>query len=165
MRNPKMIVVAIVALVFIVAAHFFEISDTQYSCLECRATLTKQKIGGIHFQHVSQHVSLDSYSTSFLAHDPTHQHHWRWCGSTHSRSLTSESCARGRRHPIWMIPVSVQSEYSLLVPSSELHRSLQAIDSPDRKTADAAAKQVWECVLESQDSLGTDLQPTRSRYP
>lgn len=143
MRSLRILVRAALLLAIIVAAGFFEFySFTQHTCLECRATRTERRILGIPFRH----ITYDAYSTSVIAHDPSHQHHWKWWGSIH----TMNSFVCGRQHPIWQIPISVQAKYSQLVPASELRLALEAIDSPDRKTADAAINRVYERVTDSQ---------------
>ena len=146
MRRRKIIII-VSALLAIAAACFFDVyRTTVYSCLECRATLTKSRICVITFQHTAN----DSYSKSFLAGFPSHQHQWCWCGSEQSYSLSSVTYAWGPRHPIWGLPVSVQAEYSQLVPASELQQTLQAIDSPDRNTAEARVNKVYERVSDSR---------------
>jgi hypothetical protein len=145
--SRKSIVIAASLLVIVAAACFFDVYIfTLYSCLECRATLTKCRIYGIPFQQ----VSFDSYSTSVLQHDPSHVHQWRPCGCDHRYSLFTITYACGRPHPIWHLTVPIQARYSQLVPASELHDTLREIDSPDRKTAEAAVVRVYERVADSQ---------------
>jgi hypothetical protein len=146
MHDQKTIAIVVLLLASIAAASIFDVySFTQYSCLECRATLTKRRICGVPIQR----VSYDAYSTEVLARDPSHQHQWRWCGSIHSDSLVSDTFSCGRQHPIWQLPISVHAKYAQLVPPAELHQALQAIESADRKTGQAAVKRVWEQVLNS----------------
>jgi len=144
-RKATLSVVFLVAI--IAAACYFDVySFTQYSCLECRATLTKRRICGISFQRVAQ----DPYSTAVLTRNPSHQHQWCWCGSQRSYSLVTVTYSCGHQHPIWELSVSVQAQYSRLAPASELQEALRAIDSPDRKTAEVAVNQVYERVLDSR---------------
>jgi hypothetical protein len=138
--------IAIVGSLALLVAATYERSDSSYTCLGCRATQTKSRIFGIR----SEKITTNSYSESVVAHDPSHQHQWRWCGSAHTASLFSEMHACGRQHPIWQLPVSIQERYSKLVSESELHDALKAIDSPSRETAESAVNRVYERVLDSQ---------------
>jgi hypothetical protein len=147
MNSRTAIIVAASLLAIVAAAVFFDFySRTEYTCLECRATLTKRQICGLPFQRISH----NSYSTSFLAGTSMHQHVWRWCGTRYARSLFTQTRACGRRHPIWDLPVTVQAKYSQIVPASELDETLQAIDSPDREKAEAVVTKVFERVLDSR---------------
>ena len=147
MRSRKAIVIVASLIASVAAACFFDVySTTAYSCLECRATLTKRRICGIPFQWAEP----NSYSQAVLSNNPAHQHQWRWCGTTLSYSLTSFARGCGRQHPIWQLPVPVQAEYSHLVPASELRETLDAIDSPNRKVAEATVNKVYERVLDSR---------------
>jgi hypothetical protein len=148
MSKRKVIVIVALLLGIVAAASFFNVySTTAYSCLECRATLTKRRICGVPFQWAEQ----NSYSQAVISSSPAaHQHQWRWCGTTLSYSLTSFARSCGRQHSIWHLPIPIQAEYSHLVPASELHEMLQAIDSPDRKVAEATVNRVYERVLDSR---------------
>ena len=147
MRSWKAITILATLLAIVAVASFFDVySTTNYTCLECRAELTQRRICGVPFRRVSHH----SYSTTFLAGNPSHEHLWRWSGTRHAHSLFTQSLACGRRHPIWSLPVIIQAEYSKLVPASELEETLQAIDAPDREKAEAAVSKAFERVLDSR---------------
>ena len=136
---------AIFGTLILIVAVTYEHGESRYTCLECRATQTKSRICGIR----SESISTNSYSESIVAHDPSHQHQWRWSGSAHTSSLFSEMHACGRQHPIWQLPVSIQERYSHLVSESEMTDALKAIDSANRDAAESAVKQVYERVLDS----------------
>ena len=138
--------IAIIASLVLILAATYERGESSYTCLECRATQTKSRIFGMR----SEKITTNSYSESVAAHDSSHQHQWRWCGSAHTTSLFSEMHACGRQHPIWQLPVPIQERYSKLVSESELHDALKAIDSPNRETAESAVNRVYERVLDSQ---------------
>lgn len=146
MRSRRTITAIIFLPVALAVAYTGTYTTTQYTCLECRATLEKRWVLGIPFQWVTQ----NSYSTKVLAHNPRHQHHWCWCGTDLSYCHTSFVRACGRQHPIWQIPVSVQADYARIVSPTELHKTLQTIDSTDRAAAEAAVQHVYETVLDSR---------------
>lgn len=145
MRSRTIIILVFLGMVIAIAC-FGVYTTTQYSCLECRATLQKRWVLGVPFQWITQ----NSYSETVLAHDSAHQHQWRWCGSDISSSLMMFARSWGKQHPIWMLPVSVQAEYARLVSPSELHKTLQKIDSTDRAAAEATVWHVYEMVLDSR---------------
>lgn len=147
MSRRKAIKIA-AALFVIVAAvcYFFVYTTREYTCLECRATLEKRRVCGIPFQWVVQ----NSYSQSVQSRKPSHQHQWCWSGSTSIYSLTSFVFGCGRRHAIWWLPVRVQAEYSRLVSESELHDTLQAIDSSDGKIGREIVNKVYERVFNEE---------------
>jgi len=146
-HSRKAIGIVTLLIAILAAGCFFDVySITRYTCLECRATLTKRRILGIPIQNITQ----DSYSDSILAQNPSHEHQWRWCGSEHSHSLATVTFSCGRQHPIWQLPVPIQARYSQLVSAAELHAALRAIDSPDRKAAEAEVNRVYEQVLDSR---------------
>ena len=161
MRIRKATAVVVSLLVILVAAAcFFDVYiTTAYSCLECRARRDVRRICGISFAS----ISYDSDSAAMFARAPSHQHQWRWCGSTTKYSLLSEVHACGRGHPIWMLQASFQNRYAQLVSASEFQNALQAIDSPDTRTATAAVIRIGERVIESLN--GEPLRPTPSASP
>lgn len=147
MRFRKAVII-LASLASIAAAGWFfgGRSITRYTCLECRAVLTKCRVCGFPFQDVTP----NSYSESVLAHNSSHQHQWRWSGSEKTYTLFSAARGCGQQHPIWQLPVSVQERYSHLVSEAELQGTLKAIDSSDRETAESIIQKIHERVLESQ---------------
>ena len=145
--SKKAIIIGSLALLA-VASIVTTTSFTQYTCLQCRATLFKRQILSIPFEYISK----NQYSDLFQKDNPSHHHKWCWWGSVHSGSLISYSMACGRQHPIWRLPISVQAEYSHLVSPTALTRSLEIIDSKDQKAADAEVDRVYEQVLDSQQA-------------
>lgn len=146
MRSRRTIITISVLGIIAAIAVFGFYTTTQYSCLECRATLENRWVLGV----PSHWVTQNSYSEHVLSQNSAHQHQWRWCGTDLSYSLTSFIRACGRRHPIWQLPVSVQADYARLVSPGELHKTLQTIDSADGATAEATVQRVYETVLNSR---------------
>jgi hypothetical protein len=143
-RRNLIILLSVLGLVGLLTS-FGVYSKTQFSCLECRATLERGWIVGIPFQSIVPNF----YSQSILSHDPAHQHRWRWCGSTQSYTWISTVYSCGRSHPIWQLPISIQEDYAHLVPANELENTLKAIDSRDREIAEATVKHVYTTVFNS----------------
>ncbi len=145
--HRKKIVTAVILLGAVIAVACFSSYNTaQYSCLECRATLEKCCFFGIPFHSVTH----NAYSQAILSHAPAHQHQWRWCGTKLSYSLVSVTRGCGKRHPIWRLPVSVQADYARLVSPTDLHKTLQRIDSTDCTVAEAEVQHVYATVLNSR---------------
>jgi hypothetical protein len=138
--------IAIISVLALIVAATYSRSETSYTCLDCRATLTKRRICGI----PSEEITPNKYSEFVLAHNSSHQHKWCWCGSEHTYTLSSVSFGCGRQHPIWQLPVSIQERYSQLVSESELHDTLRVIDSSNREAAESAVNQAYERVLDAQ---------------
>ena len=131
---------------------------TAWTCVYCRTMKSQTTKLGI----ARTRIYDSEFTPWYRAHFPAHEHVWAWCGSKDTYTASGEPyifrC--GRQHPIWGLHVSIQAEYSRLVPPSELHEVLQAIDSPDRKAAEAAVRRVYERVLDSLN--GAPLRPRPS---
>jgi hypothetical protein len=78
MNRLPFIMVASLFTVVVAAAIFNVYSTTEYTCLECRATLSERHVCGIPLSRISRHP----YTTAYLAANPAHLHSWRWCGNT-----------------------------------------------------------------------------------
>lgn len=137
--------IVIVLGAILTAACFVTYSTTQYTCLECRALRTTRGLNHLSFSS----FSLSDYSQAYLASHPTHLHHWCWCGSTQTYSLTSTTWACGKQHPIWSLPVDVQARFATMVSPEEFQRQLNAIDSADRNVGSAAAEKIFTQVLDA----------------
>jgi hypothetical protein len=147
MSSRTAIITAAALLAMLVATLFLDVySTTEFTCLECRANLTKKRIYGVPISRITRHP----YTTTYLASEPNHKHSWCWCGTRHSWSLLRVTRACGRRHPIWSLPIDIQAEYSRLVPASEMDATLRDIDSSDREKANAAADRAFERVINSR---------------
>jgi hypothetical protein len=145
-RSASLAVIGMFFVMGVSACFFPSYSVTKYTCLECRATLAKRWIYGLLWEH----ISYDADSRLLLARAPLHQHQWCWCGSKQSYSFGGETIACGRSHPVWNLPVSIQAKYAGMVPPVEFRKVLEAVDSPDRETTNAAIERVCARVNEDK---------------
>jgi len=146
-HNRKIAVVTlcvILATVFAVACIEYY-SLTRYTCLHCRATLTKERIMMIPFERITH----DDSAISLQNRAPSHQHQWRWHGSEQTWSTMAFTRACGRQHPICTFIPSLQAQYAGMVSPAEYADTLKKIDSADREAANQLISQAEERVMDT----------------
>lgn len=140
--------IALLALlaVYLLLSIFNIYSITEYTCLECRSAFHKKSLFGFTIESIEP----SDYSRKVFLNNPAHQHHWSWAGWTHEYSLTSVTYACGRRHPIFSLPILLQSDYASRVKPEEMKHDLELIDSKDRNIAEATVDRIVTTTLNSR---------------
>lgn len=146
MRRKLQILVLALLAIFTLGSLTLHSSKKESTCLFCRATLVE----GRRFHIPYRKVRMSTYSDLVLSKSPDHEHAWRWSGSTKSWSFVSVALGCGRRHPIWGLPVEVQSMYAVIFGETALKEALLKIDSGDQTLAQDTIEALYEKVLDSR---------------
>lgn len=146
MRKELQILVLALLAIFTLGSLTLHSSRKEATCLFCRATLEE----GRRFYIPYRKVKMSTYSDLVLSKSLDHEHAWRWSGSTKSWSFVSTALGCGDRHPIWGLPVEVQSMYAELDGEAALREALLKIDSGDETLAQEAINTLYEKVLDSR---------------
>ena len=137
-------------LVFLVASAIlvaltFEVRESTYTCLECRATWHKRTVGGFDRSRIEE----NDYSRSVQARDSGHQHHWCRYSCSKGRTLFSFYYACGRAHSVTDVPVEYHAAYARAVSPADLAATLRDLDSKDRQISSAAVEKIFRVSSEA----------------